>query len=55
MGLLFGKRRGFNAAGLYQLLYLGLPLVCLLHFKEAEALPPRQGSSPWGGLLVLIN
>jgi hypothetical protein len=39
----------FNAAGLCQLLYLGLPLVCLLHFKEAEALQPRQGSSPWGG------
>jgi hypothetical protein len=39
----------FNAAGLCQLLYLGLPLVCLFHIEEAQALPPRQGSSPWGG------
>jgi hypothetical protein len=35
--------------GLCQLLYLGLPLVCLLHIEEAQALAPRQGSSPWGG------
>jgi hypothetical protein len=37
------------AAGLYQLLYFGVPFVCLLHIEEAQALPPRQGSSPWGG------
>jgi hypothetical protein len=24
--------------------------VCLIHFEEAEALAPRQGSGPWGGL-----
>jgi hypothetical protein len=24
-------------------------LICLLHIEEAQALPPRQGSSPWGG------
>jgi hypothetical protein len=32
-------------------------LVCLLHIKEAEDLPPRQGSSPWGGWLTdwLLN
>jgi hypothetical protein len=41
----------FNAAGICQLLYLELPLICLLHFKEAEALPPRHSSSPWGGKL----
>jgi hypothetical protein len=39
------------AAGLCQLLYLGLPSVCLLHIEEAQAIPPRQGSSPWGGWL----
>jgi hypothetical protein len=38
------------AAGPCQLLYLGLPLACLLHIEEAQALPPRQGSSPWGVL-----
>jgi hypothetical protein len=37
------------AAGLCQLLYLGLPLVCLLQIEEAQALPPRQGSNPWWG------
>jgi hypothetical protein len=41
----------FSAAGLCELLYLRLPLVCLLHIKEPEAHPPRQDSSPWGGLV----
>jgi hypothetical protein len=40
------------AAGLFQLLYFGMPLVCLLHIEEAQALPPRQGSNPWGGTFV---
>jgi hypothetical protein len=32
------------AAGLCRLLYVGLPLVCLLHIVEAQALPPLQGN-----------
>jgi hypothetical protein len=34
--------------------YIGLPLVCLLHIEEAQALPPRQGSSPWGGTNISL-
>jgi hypothetical protein len=39
-----------------------MPLVCLLHIEEAQALPPRQGSSPWGwcepsdlGLMLIVE
>jgi hypothetical protein len=45
----------FNAAALCLLFYLRLPFVCLLHIKEAEALPPRQGSSAWGWQLSLSS
>jgi hypothetical protein len=37
----------FNAAGLCQLLYHGLPLVCLLHVKEAAQIRSYHIASGW--------